>query len=377
MTNRKRSTKQPTKKAHTTAGHAPTKGSRKYYAVLKGRSGIPSIYQSWNECKPQVHGFSGAIYKRFSSYADAQKFVSPDTAITRPINRNDDCNSDNDRKIDIRIITALSTSPCPITTDETTSSAVATTLVKPHSSSTTTQYHYHIQITFDGGSRGNPGTIAGAGAVVTLQQQQQSSSASPRITLRTYHVRQYLGIDHSIHPRKKNSGISNAVTCNQAEYNGIVIALRVAWNCFHEQQQKQKQRDDSAVAMVVLDSLSILGDSQLVINQLNDTWECKNTNLKKLYDLSKELLQQMKSVNTTSASSLRPPRITMEHVYRDRNKQADGMSFLLFVVGLALYSTPYLTKFPWCLLMFRSVYIFPKMYYIHINKYVYFSSTRQ
>jgi hypothetical protein len=35
---------------------------------------------------------------------------------------------------------------------------------------------YNIQITFDGGSRGNPGTIAGAGAVVTQQQQQQSSA---------------------------------------------------------------------------------------------------------------------------------------------------------------------------------------------------------
>jgi hypothetical protein len=114
-----------------------------------------------------------------------------------------------------------------------------------------------------------------------------------------------------------------------------------------------------------------------VINQLNDTWECKNTNLKKLYDLSKELLQRLKSVNTTSSSSLRPPRITMEHMYRDRNKQADGMSFLLFVDGLALYSTPYLTKFPCRLLMFRYVYIFPKMYYKHICKYVYFSSTRQ
>jgi ribonuclease HI len=341
MTNRKRkhssssnvaarSTKPPPpKKAHaTSAGHAPTNGSKKYYAVLKGRSGIPSTYQSWNECKHQVHGFSGAIYKRFSSYADAQKFVSPDTAITPPGNRNDNCNSDNDRKIDIRFITALSTSARftvrPITTDETTSSAVATTLVKQQSSSTTSTKRWHIQITFDGGARGNPGAIAGAGAVVTLQQQQQSS-ASPRITLRTYHVRQYLGID-PIHSHKKKNGI-NKFTCNQAEYNGIVIALRVAWNCLLEQQQ---QDDNSAVVEVgVLDSLFIQGDSQLVINQLNGTWECKNTNLQKLYDLSKELLQRLKNVHITSSSSLPPPRITMEHMYRDRNEQADGMSFLL------------------------------------------------
>jgi ribonuclease HI len=334
-----RNTKPPPKKAHTTAGDAPTNGSRYYYAVLKGRSGIPSIYQSWYACKPQVHGFSGAFYKRFSSYADAQKFVSPDTAITPPSNRNDDCNSNNDRNIDHQQRYPISTSARftvrPITTDETTSSAVATTLVKQHSSSTTSTKHYHIQITFDGGSRGNPGTIAGAGAVVTLQQQQ--TSASPRITLRTYHIRQYLGIDHSIHLRKKISGI-NDVTCNQAEYNGIVIALRVAWNCLHEQQQ---QDGNSAVAVGVLDSLSIQGDSQLVIQQLNGTWNCNSAYLQKLYNLSKQLLQRFQNVNTTSALSASsssssnnnnnhqrpPPTITIQHFYRLYNQTADGTSF--------------------------------------------------
>lgn len=33
----------------------------KYYAVKKGK--MPGIYYSWNECKTQVDGFSGAEYK--------------------------------------------------------------------------------------------------------------------------------------------------------------------------------------------------------------------------------------------------------------------------------------------------------------------------
>jgi ribonuclease HI len=412
---RRRSTKPPL-----------TSSSKKYYAVLKGRNGIPCIYPSWEECQQQVHGFRGAIYKSFSSYAEAQNFVSPNAITNAPLtavttthatgdngvfttdsNRTSSNGSDNnnnnqinvrqnehhDTKMTIAIETTttntkshiqivhrnahagtdaetttitISTDRRPTHPDATTAwvmkqptvvnnsnnhintiydgnhtndddsinndAARALSTIPPHPpppTSRTTPYHYHIQITFDGGSRGNPGPIAGAGAVVTLlqqQQQQEDSSASPRTTVRTYHVRHYLGID-SIHPHRK-------VTSNQAEYNGIVTALRVAWNCIQQQQQQQQRRllhDDDSVIVMVLDSLFIQGDSQLVINQLNGTCKCKSANLQTLFNLSQQLLQRLKSVNTTSSSSssLPQPSITMEHIKRHRNKQADGMSLLL------------------------------------------------
>ena len=38
---------------------------KKYYAVKIGKK--PGIYQTWAQTKEQVDGFSGAIYKSFST----------------------------------------------------------------------------------------------------------------------------------------------------------------------------------------------------------------------------------------------------------------------------------------------------------------------
>lgn len=49
------------------------KTSIKYYAVKIGKT--PGIYMSWDECKLQVHGFSGAKYKSFKLKKDAENFM--------------------------------------------------------------------------------------------------------------------------------------------------------------------------------------------------------------------------------------------------------------------------------------------------------------
>lgn len=43
-----------------------------YYAVKNGRK--PGVYETWAECQEQVIGFSGAKYKKFSSYQEANDF---------------------------------------------------------------------------------------------------------------------------------------------------------------------------------------------------------------------------------------------------------------------------------------------------------------
>lgn len=48
----------------------------KYYAVYKGKSGAPKIFTSWDECKKEVIGFKGAIYKSFSTEKDAINFIA-------------------------------------------------------------------------------------------------------------------------------------------------------------------------------------------------------------------------------------------------------------------------------------------------------------
>lgn len=45
-----------------------------YYAVHKGRGG-PNIYNTWPECKKAVDGLVGAVYKKFESMEDANKFM--------------------------------------------------------------------------------------------------------------------------------------------------------------------------------------------------------------------------------------------------------------------------------------------------------------
>lgn len=45
----------------------------KYYVVINGRK--PGIYTSWEECKNQVHGYSGAIYKSFNTQKDAVNYL--------------------------------------------------------------------------------------------------------------------------------------------------------------------------------------------------------------------------------------------------------------------------------------------------------------
>lgn len=52
----------------------------KYYAVRKGL--VPGIYNSWEECKNNVHGFPGAEYKSFKTLEEAKAYlgdISSDT----------------------------------------------------------------------------------------------------------------------------------------------------------------------------------------------------------------------------------------------------------------------------------------------------------
>lgn len=47
--------------------------AKKYYAVKKGIK--PGIYETWDECKKQVQGYSGSEYKSFTTLEEAQTFI--------------------------------------------------------------------------------------------------------------------------------------------------------------------------------------------------------------------------------------------------------------------------------------------------------------
>ena len=48
----------------------------KFFVVWEGKE--PGIYRSWDECKRQIHGYGGALYKGFATEAEArQAMLSP------------------------------------------------------------------------------------------------------------------------------------------------------------------------------------------------------------------------------------------------------------------------------------------------------------
>ena len=56
--------------------------AKKFYAVKNGRKN--GIYTSWDKCKQQVIGFSGAVYKGFDTEGEALDFLAPRPAAARP-----------------------------------------------------------------------------------------------------------------------------------------------------------------------------------------------------------------------------------------------------------------------------------------------------
>ena len=51
---------------------------KNYYAVRVGR--VPGIYRTWEDCKAQTTGISGAQFKGFSSLDEAERFLLSSTA---------------------------------------------------------------------------------------------------------------------------------------------------------------------------------------------------------------------------------------------------------------------------------------------------------
>ena len=47
------------------------KSKQKYFVVWEGKT--PGIYDSWEACKQQVHGYAGALYKGFGTREEARK----------------------------------------------------------------------------------------------------------------------------------------------------------------------------------------------------------------------------------------------------------------------------------------------------------------
>lgn len=76
-----------------------------YYAVAKGRT--IGVFMSWVDCKKSIDGFAGAVFKKFDSNEDAEKFVKTgftSVLFTKKIVKNTDVtfDSESDSESDLK-----------------------------------------------------------------------------------------------------------------------------------------------------------------------------------------------------------------------------------------------------------------------------------
>jgi ribonuclease HI len=267
---------------------AKSKGP-KYYAVAVGR--VTGVYSTWEECKVQTSGYSGAIFKSFSTSHEAQAFLiansvaaSSNVAIAPSLSgiasheRRKRSHDDEEEDGASSSFASQRKKATPLKADSATIS---------------------ITIHFDGGSRGNPG-LAGAGAEVVVTNNLATANDT-RTT--TYLIREYIG--------------ENA-TNNYAEYKGLIFGLRKAksyiaqWSDFNVLKSQGRLR------------LQVYGDSNLIIQQLRGTWQCKHPNLIRLFEDSQRLIDEIKQC-ASQECNLRCD-ISFDHVYREHNKVADALA---------------------------------------------------
>jgi ribonuclease HI len=161
-------------------------------------------------------------------------------------------------------------------------------------------------VSFDGGSRGNPG-VAGSGAhvilsrVVVLDPPQESRTRTvARSTIRLHRF------------------LQGSQTNNQAEYWGLISGLE----CVYEQLQLQfkKEQQQQQVPGLRTLSLTIQGDSKLVVQQMNGAWKVGNI-LQSAHTTARTCLKRIQDLCKVHGVVL---TYTLSHVYRTDNKAADG-----------------------------------------------------
>lgn len=123
----------------------------------------------------------------------------------------------------------------------------------------------------DGGSRGNPGP-SGSGAIIRNESGETVATVS-----------EFLG----------------TATNNVAEYTAVLRGL-----------EKLSEMLESKVAEA---DVAVFMDSMLVVRQMRGEWKLKNEGLKVLAAQTKDVAQRFRS-------------ISYEHVYRDKNADADRLA---------------------------------------------------
>ena len=209
---------------------------------------------------------------------------------------------------------------------------------------TDSSHYMSILLHFDGGSRGNPG-VAGSGAHIVI---------SRRVGLRQHDQDSNQVVDDDDHDDETNDArgvrmatstrtttrrtvvvsrstiglqrfLQGSQTNNQAEYWGLITGLECVYEQlaqqepFLKEEKKTKNHHKHHPKLPWAVSLTIQGDSKLVVQQMNGAWKVGDI-LQPAYQTAQECLQRIQALCRDTGVVL---HYTLSHVYRNENKDAD------------------------------------------------------
>lgn len=208
-----------------------------------------------------------------------------------------------------------------------------------------------VQLSFDGGSRGNPG-ISGAGSEIIVlekiatkiqqqqnqlqERQQEQQQEFNNISRKKIKIRKFVGFN---------------ATNNIAEYQGLICGLQKASEIVSEfirsghqhppspsllqplsssslqHPHDHKQKEDAIAALNESIKVFVRGDSDLIIQQMKGEYKCKSALLKPLYKDAKDIIEKMKReiIESNKAQNKRQRQldVVFDHIYRNQNSVAD------------------------------------------------------
>ena len=165
-----------------------------------------------------------------------------------------------------------------------------------------------IHLSFDGGSRGNPG-ISGAGAYIIVQSKRKNDTNDEHVESQT-RIREFCG---------------TSKTNNFAEYTGLMIGLQQVKKIIHQSLEERIKNNTSSMTI----HISVKGDSELIKRQMNGECKVKSDNLRPLFQQCIDLRDEIKQMNQTIYKGkifIHNVKWDHSHVYRKDNKEADSKS---------------------------------------------------
>ncbi len=306
----------------------PSRKKQKWYAVRIGRQ--PGVYSTWKDCQQevrgfilrthflsqtilaqlppglQVHGFSGAVFKSFNSKQQAQEFLQHGSRTSAAMPQTT-AMSRSDAAPRQGSAAATSAGGSKRSREASARGAAPGAGAFKRAASSTGSPSCVWKAYFDGGSRGNPG-VGGAGACVVVG-----------------------GVEVASAVQSCRYGATN----NEAECIGAALAVRLLSALLAGVLTGQ-------VPLARPSRIQIMGDSKLIVNQVQGLWQVRAQNLVKPVAELRSLTESLHAVSRQLGSS-GASIVQWEHVRREHNQRADALSNVAMNASSRRFDSSYIS----------------------------------